>query len=71
MDVRGYIGETAASFFGALRDWLAIPSISADPAYHADVRRSADWLAAYLRQAGFPVAEVWPAVRTTAAVPVG
>ena len=38
-----------------------IPSISADPARHADVRRSADWLAGHLRQAGFPVAEVWPA----------
>jgi len=44
MDVRGYIGENTASFFGALREWLAIPSISADPAHHADVRRSADWL---------------------------
>jgi acetylornithine deacetylase/succinyl-diaminopimelate desuccinylase-like protein len=61
MDVRGYIGENTASFFGALREWLAIPSISADPAHHADVRRSADWLAGHLRQAGFPVAEVWPA----------
>jgi len=38
MDVRGYIGENAASFFGALREWLAIPSISADPAHHAGVR---------------------------------
>jgi hypothetical protein len=27
MDVRGYIGENAASFFGALREWLAIPSM--------------------------------------------
>jgi acetylornithine deacetylase/succinyl-diaminopimelate desuccinylase-like protein len=61
MDVRGFIDENAASFFAALKDWLAIPSISADPARHADVRRSADWLAGYLHRAGFPVAEVWPA----------
>ncbi len=61
MDVRGFIDENAASFFGALKDWLAIPSISADPARHADVRRSAEWLAGYLRETGFPVAEVWPA----------
>jgi acetylornithine deacetylase/succinyl-diaminopimelate desuccinylase-like protein len=58
MDVRGYIEENAAGFFDALRQWLAIPSISADPAHHGDVRRSAEWLAAYLRQVGFPVAEV-------------
>ena len=58
MDVRGFIDENAASFFGALRDWLAIPSISADPGRHDDVRRSAEWLAGYLRQAGFPAAEI-------------
>jgi acetylornithine deacetylase/succinyl-diaminopimelate desuccinylase-like protein len=60
MDVRGYIDQNAPGFFDALRQWLAIPSISADPDRHADVRRSAEWLAEHLRQAGFPVAEVWP-----------
>jgi acetylornithine deacetylase/succinyl-diaminopimelate desuccinylase-like protein len=59
MDVRGYIDENAAGFFDALRQWVAIPSISADPARRADVRRSADWLAAYLRRSGFPTAEIW------------
>ena len=59
MDVRGYIDAQAPEFFGALRQWLAIPSISADPSRHADVRRSAEWLAGYLRDTGFPVAEVW------------
>ncbi len=58
MDVRGCIEENSAGFFDALSQWLAIPSISADPAHHGDVRRSAEWLASYLRQAGFPVAEV-------------
>jgi acetylornithine deacetylase/succinyl-diaminopimelate desuccinylase-like protein len=61
MDVRGYVEANAAGFFAALKDWLSIPSISADPAHHADVARSADWLAGYLRQTGFPVVEVWPA----------
>ena len=61
MDVRGYVGANAAGFFAALKDWLAIPSISADPAHHADVERSADWLAAHLRLAGFPIVEIWPA----------
>jgi acetylornithine deacetylase/succinyl-diaminopimelate desuccinylase-like protein len=59
MDVRGYINENAAGFFDALTQWLAIPSISADPGHSGDVRRSADWLAGHLRQSGFPVAEVW------------
>ena len=59
MDVRSYIDENAAAFFAALQDWLRIPSISADPARHGDVRRSAQWLADQLRATGFPVAEVW------------
>jgi len=57
--VRGYIDENSAGFFAALKEWLAIPSISADPARHGDVRRSAHWLAAYLGATGFDLAEVW------------
>ena len=59
MDVRGYIEANSGGFFDALKQWLAIPSISADPARHDDVRRSAEWLADRLRATGFPVAEVW------------
>ena len=59
MDVRGYIDANSGGFFDALKQWLAIPSISADPARHGDVRASAEWLAARLRATGFPVAEVW------------
>jgi acetylornithine deacetylase/succinyl-diaminopimelate desuccinylase-like protein len=58
MDVRGYIESNAREFSDALKQWLAIPSVSADPGRHADVRRSAEWLAAHLRGAGFPVAQV-------------
>jgi acetylornithine deacetylase/succinyl-diaminopimelate desuccinylase-like protein len=43
----------------ALRSLLAIPSVSADPARHGDVRRSAQWLAGYLKRTGFPIVEVW------------
>ena len=59
MDVRGYVEANAREFIDDLKQWLAIPSISADPDRHGDVRRSAEWLAAHLRGAGFPVAEVW------------
>jgi acetylornithine deacetylase/succinyl-diaminopimelate desuccinylase-like protein len=59
MDVRDYIAASAADFSRALREWLAIPSVSADPAHHGDVRASAEWLADYLRETGFPVAEIW------------
>ncbi len=59
MDVREYVGQNAPDFFAALKQWLAIPSISADPARHGEVRQSAQWLADYLRDTGFPVVEVW------------
>jgi acetylornithine deacetylase/succinyl-diaminopimelate desuccinylase-like protein len=57
--VRDYVDAHAAEFFGALKQWLRIPSISADPARSADVRRSARWLADHLRVTGFGVTEVW------------
>jgi acetylornithine deacetylase/succinyl-diaminopimelate desuccinylase-like protein len=59
MDVRGYVESNAPEFFAALKQWLAIPSISADPGRHGDVRRSAEWLAGHLREAGFPITEIW------------
>ncbi|HXP55163.1 MAG TPA: M20/M25/M40 family metallo-hydrolase, partial [Streptosporangiaceae bacterium] len=59
MDPRSYVEEHASAFFEDLKEWLAIPSISADPARRDDVRRSAEWLAAHLSATGFPVTEVW------------
>lgn len=58
-DPREHVEAEAGAFFASLKEWLAIPSISGQPEHHADVRRSAEWLAAYLRGIGFPVAEVW------------
>ena len=52
MDVRDFIAANAADFSAALRDWLSIPSVSADPARHGDVRRSAEWLVGYLSRRG-------------------
>jgi acetylornithine deacetylase/succinyl-diaminopimelate desuccinylase-like protein len=57
-------GEPAAyldrdALLADLGPWLRIPSISADPVHVADVRASAEWLAARLRQAGFPEVTLW------------
>jgi acetylornithine deacetylase/succinyl-diaminopimelate desuccinylase-like protein len=58
-DIREYVEGNAAEFFAELKDWLRIPSISGDPDRVADVRVSAEWLAAKLRSIGFPTVEVW------------
>ncbi|GAA1514881.1 dipeptidase [Streptomyces albidochromogenes] len=58
--VRTYIDTHRAAFLGDLAEWLRIPSVSARPDRAADVRRSAEWLSAKLRETGFPVVEVWP-----------
>ena len=80
MDVRGYVEANASEFIDDLKQWLTIPSISADPARHGDVGHSAAWLAGHLRGAGFPVAQVldtgglpavyaeWPAADPSAPV---
>src|SRR6202167_967604 len=59
MDMRAYVESHAREFIDDLKQWLAIPSISADPAHHGDVRRSAEWLAARLRTIGSAFAEIW------------
>ncbi|MEV0976070.1 dipeptidase [Streptomyces sp. NPDC049915] len=58
--VRQYIEQHRAAFLDDLSAWLRIPSVSAQPDHAPDVIRSADWLAAKLKETGFPTAEVWP-----------
>ncbi|MFI8999953.1 dipeptidase [Streptomyces sp. NPDC053541] len=57
--VRAYVEQHRTAFLDDLAEWLRIPSVSAQPERAGDVRRSADWLAAKLRETGFPVVEVW------------
>ncbi|KUN02387.1 peptidase M20 [Streptomyces yokosukanensis] len=57
--VRTYIEQHRAAFLDDLVAWLRIPSVSAQPDHALDVRRSADWLAAKLKETGFTTAEVW------------
>jgi acetylornithine deacetylase/succinyl-diaminopimelate desuccinylase-like protein len=54
------------AILGTLRDFVAIPSVSTDPAYAADMRRGADFLAAHMRACGLENV----AVRPTAGHPV-
>ncbi|MGW5864342.1 dipeptidase [Streptomyces sp. NPDC055239] len=58
--VRTFIQTHRAAFLDDLAEWLRIPSVSARPDHGQDVRRSADWLAAQLKETGFPTVEVWP-----------
>ncbi|MER5841508.1 MULTISPECIES: dipeptidase [Streptomyces] len=57
--VRTYVEQHRATFLDDLAEWLRIPSVSARPDHAADVRRSADWLAAALTATGFPTTEIW------------
>jgi acetylornithine deacetylase/succinyl-diaminopimelate desuccinylase-like protein len=56
---RSYILDHVEDLHADLDRWLRIPSISADPAWAGEVRRSAEWLAAAFRRTGFPTVEVW------------
>ncbi|WP_328536826.1 dipeptidase [Streptomyces sp. NBC_00344] len=56
--VRTYLEQHRGPFLEDLADWLRIPSVSAQPDHDVDVRRSADWLAAKLKETGFPVTEI-------------
>jgi len=42
----------SGEFLTELAEWVAIPSVSADPARAADVERAGDWLAEKIRAAG-------------------
>jgi acetylornithine deacetylase/succinyl-diaminopimelate desuccinylase-like protein len=53
-----YVRENRERYLDELKGWIANPSISADPAHHGDVRRSAEAVVARMRAAGLTEAEV-------------
>jgi acetylornithine deacetylase/succinyl-diaminopimelate desuccinylase-like protein len=57
---RDFVGEHRGDLLADLDAWLRIPGISAQPEHHADVQRSAEWLADAARTTGFPIVEIWP-----------
>src|SRR5215469_4761067 len=57
---RQYSRANADRFRRELHDLLRIPSVSTDPAFGAEVRRAADWLAEHLRELGLASVAVHP-----------
>ncbi len=55
-----YAQEHQQDFVSQLKDWLRIPSISADPAYTDDIIQAAEWLAADMRRIGLEHVQVMP-----------
>ena len=53
-DIDAYLAQHAGQFEDDLAELLRIPSISADMARHADVRRAGDWVAGQFRSLGLP-----------------
>lgn len=52
MSAPAYLTQHQNRFLEELMDWLRIPSVSADPAFHGDVLRAADFLKEKLEAAG-------------------
>jgi len=56
--VVGWVRDNRDRFLEELKVWIANPSISANPAHHDDVRRSAEAVVARMKKAGLTEAEV-------------
>jgi acetylornithine deacetylase/succinyl-diaminopimelate desuccinylase-like protein len=55
---RSYARENSPKFLDELFEMLRIPSVGGDPAFAADTRRNAEWLAAHLTSLGLDSARV-------------
>ena len=53
-----YAHERTEAFLEQYKDFLRIPSIGADPAYRADVRRAAEWIIAEMERIGIENAQI-------------
>jgi acetylornithine deacetylase/succinyl-diaminopimelate desuccinylase-like protein len=57
-DLVDYVRANRDRYVDELRGWIANPSVSANPAHHADVRRSAEAVVARMRASGLTEATV-------------
>ncbi|OWP62509.1 peptidase dimerization domain protein [Hymenobacter amundsenii] len=55
-----YLQENQDRFLTELIDWLRIPSVSADPKFHGDVMKAADYLKARFEEVGLDNVELCP-----------
>jgi acetylornithine deacetylase/succinyl-diaminopimelate desuccinylase-like protein len=53
------LANNHGSYLRDLAEFVAIPSVSTDPAHESDVHRAADWVAQRLRKAGPIEVERW------------
>jgi acetylornithine deacetylase/succinyl-diaminopimelate desuccinylase-like protein len=53
------LAENQDAYLRELAEFVAIPSVSTDPAHAPDVRRAAEWVAERLRRAGPIEVEIW------------
>jgi acetylornithine deacetylase/succinyl-diaminopimelate desuccinylase-like protein len=60
VDAIRYARNNKQQFLDNLREILAIPSVSTDPAHDADIRRAAEWLAAQLKSLGMHKVQIFP-----------
>jgi acetylornithine deacetylase/succinyl-diaminopimelate desuccinylase-like protein len=59
--IEAYLSGHEGALMAQLAEWVAIPSVGGVPEHGPDLFRSANWLAALLRETGFPEVEVWEA----------
>jgi acetylornithine deacetylase/succinyl-diaminopimelate desuccinylase-like protein len=55
-----YLEQNQERFLNELMDWLRIPSVSADPKFHGDVLRAAEYLKARFEEVGLENVELCP-----------
>lgn len=60
MATPAYLTQHQNRFLEELLDWLRIPSVSADPKFHGDVLRAADFIKEKLQEAGATLVEICP-----------
>jgi acetylornithine deacetylase/succinyl-diaminopimelate desuccinylase-like protein len=60
MDYKAYFARHREVHLNELKEWLSIPSVSAESVHKEDVRRAAEWLAEALKRAGLENVEIHP-----------
>ena len=57
--IREHLERQGEGFVADLTGWVRLRSVAGVAEHEIDVKRSANWLAAALRETGFPAVEVW------------